>query len=648
MHKLLQDSHDNFTTAEFNLFLANKAIGYAIDRENFLSNKDNAGIEEEDLKQVIKKAERSFGEETNDVVDQISRYAKEENIYYKAEVESILDDTIQLFSHNKINIDEALEEVHFVNNKKGFDYNTYIRVLLATKNDQEWNLLMEDGLRNDPKIDFKSGIYTAFILNKINIEERFTTHYARNEFKEDMKSYFESTNERNEEFLNLLTSEPSIVKKLIISDIIESSSIFNNLKESSKNKEKILLMLNNLFMRDFEKISSDKEVALEGIEKTTSLIKNHLSQFISEKDNEDILNNLLLNSFDNRDKIDIVKKINSDIKNIISENNSSLDLKERFGYFETSILNSKKEKEKLDIALDYIDSGFSDESIIDLQINLSNKEDVLSIISKTIPDYSNMSEEKLDENKKKLIIAVNNEQERYDTFLNSFKKEIVSYIKDQETKGKNITELGLSEYLNYLEDQSIDEFDLRLSLLSQAENKQEFDFIMEGLNKHQELNYKSMCLNKLMLDDENYLMLKKDGYIDKQIPSMIDDFNKKDIYVASFCSMFTKKSELIIDHFDKFKTILPNTLSDEIFKKGVSAITHNLMIHVLNDLENKEDNSARKTFEALKHFSKTHNCEKTLRSIRKNISEIDTFKESPIYDDFNKLFPPKKKSGLSL
>lgn len=667
----LAQAFEDLEKIDFDIKMKNKAIGYLVDQEDFINNKENRDIDIEFIKELVEKESKKYEELSGndlDPIDVIRLMVQADKIKQSREFSDLKEASINAYHNGDLDADNLVRVVSVIQeyNKDVFSYRDYAQILLATKNEQDYNEIIEYGLKNDPKTDFKNGVFEEILkMNNYINNSKLVDSYALQSLLGDMSSYYASTPERGSEFLNVISTkdkfnEPVIKNDLAISVLLSDEFDFSLVEKNDQNIDKIKKITSDIFVNNLNHIYEFKdEINYLNEYSIDKLEQKGLFKLIDKKDWDSIRLSMLetvnkdfgksdeqINNF-----VKEIKFIDSNIVEKIQEINNTLGFEEKFKNIEKRIIEDAKNFEIVNSVLDYIDYGFSGQESFENNLVIASVEDVMKEIKKSFPNLDEKlpSEEDIEAVKKQKINENNLISQRRSNNIGELAEKLQDEINSNLEKGVSLSNQGVSEYLNYLDDQKIDNFELRMIPLVKAKDEQEFKSIFDKINGEHKINFEYMVMKTLLMHNEIYENREKEGFVDQNISHYISEFNKSQYQTLSSYLLTTPQvSSLAVDHYNEFKSIYPKDISDDVMKKMSNAITNKILLNAVSEHQAGNSELAVKNVKLLKVLNDHYDNQPLIKKMKENLSKMDDLENAEFFKEYKGLIKPEDKKRLKM
>lgn len=660
----LSQTFEDLEKLETDIKMKNQAVIYLTDENNEL-------FDSEELKSLIqseaKKYKELSGNENISELEALKIMLSADKIRQNREISDLKKLSIEAYSHDNLNADHLLSVLNVTQHyNQEFSVRDYAEVLLATKNDEDYNLIMENGLNTDPEINFKSRVFNEMLnMNNYINNSRLVENFALQSVLSDMSSYYSSNKERSEEFLSLAAKndvfgEPLIKNDLTTSILFGQEFDLSLVEQNTENKNNMAQIIKNVLVNSLDYVdgylheSMAKEISLFYVQKFDD---KKMLQFLSEQDLNGIFNDinktienknthseekLFLNNWNNFTK----EKVN-----FIVNERENLEFKDKFTNEENTLIEIKKEKEIINSILDCIDYDDHDVSVFENNLIIAKVDDVFSELNKLFPNIKNVSpsEEEKQLIKEEKIILLNNLELKEIDALNSLKSKLSNEINSFLIKGETLQENNVVGYLNSLDDKFIDDFGLRVLVLGKSNNENEFNDLFKQLNGEHKINFEHGVLKTLLTDNSIYESIDKDGYIINNIEKLIKEQSDKPYFnLSSYLLTTPEVSNFAIDYQKEFKQIYPTDVLNDTLKRMSNVITNKLVLNAISEHQAGSEDRAVQSIKLLKLLNGKFDNQQLLKDINDNLSKMGDFKDAKFYKEYKSLIKPEAKKQLKM
>lgn len=455
-----------------------------------------------------------------------------------------------------------------------------------------------------------------------------------------------------------ITGEFIINNQQIITMFLRKNIDFDLIENNEENKNNLKNILKKIIVKNLNSVNeldyNEDSKVLTGL--NIALVKGlenrNLSRLISKEELETILNDVGEHYKETPKKQLELAKLKFELKKGLIENRKELSFKEKYQVHNEELMTSLKEKELIESVLDFIDYdrlNFNSD-VFKNNLKLAQSVEAIEKIKSVFPNIDKImpTQDEIDKVQEKMLKEYAKNQIMEKNILFELKEEINKKIDEDLSNGISIKDQNIINDMNSLFKQNITYFSLRALPLLKAKNEEEFKESYSNMRLENKKETYSDILKYLILENEFYQRRNEFGYISNQIPKYIEEFNNKDhYYVSNYILSNNKISDLIIDNFDSFDKILPESLGQEMSKKMVNTILNKVIIEAVVELKDKNnENKAYKLLKMSKSLSEMADCQKTLKIIDQKIKGF--VEDTLFYKSFKTMLKDENKNRLKM
>lgn len=553
--------------------ITNKSIGYLIDSEDFLKNNPTFNVSK--IKEKIEKTVNESGMffasiSLQDKIDTMrDKFKKETHEILKIKKE-IQDEIVDAYFYGKINVKETIDIIDTIYNVTRFPYDDVVKILSVAKSSEDFDQFVEYANKYSPD-NLEIEILKTLGRNEELAENVSINSINFEQLKEFIKTEVKNEYEKPGKIINEIILDQSIeignIRELISPENID----YTNLDELSFRSD---LLINALQDRIEKRINEGK-----GITDISNFILNStIMNFINESEFDKFTRNINLLSMETKseEEVDIlISSISSRHADIYEPFANKMNMITSLKNDVDRIISISNEISLLNMATDYYLFDYDETSVM--------PEGNISIERMQILTNNTFKKDENDEKiYQSMLEDLNIKSTKYEEEVKILSEKILDFMESRVND--KVETLGVHKFLNHLDENKISNFAFNNIIFSQLKNKEEFDFIVNGMNGEHKINLEQSIILNLIKDSYAYDKKKKEGYLDIQIPKMFENLVREvGDNIFNYCDNFSNCGDLIIDNQKIYEKVKKEGLIKTFDESQKRKVVHNLLVEALNE-----------------------------------------------------------------